>query len=502
MTITIPPSSGNISDDFSGNSLNSALWKTEGPSSLPTVANGYARMQIGQGTLVSAATWSKFQSLDGPTNPQYGYGTYTMTWRFSRRPQESGQEIWAGCAIYQETGGSYVKEINFGIDSACTDRCGDTTLLFESYKNDHNHEETVNAGVNLFDGSFHTGEVDYSASSIILKIDGIQKSIITESAAIPVVKMQIIPGARTASGSLGSSFYMDIDKMTYDDGSSASTPTLIPIPTSTPTPIPIPTSTSTPTSTDILSPIIPPGQSSFTWDGILWDVRDGDTGNPGGNPWTNDNVWVDAQNRLHLKITHVGSSWYTSEIDSHNPVGYGTYTFDVASNPSDYAINTVAGMFYALDDFHEIDFMEYSKWNNAGTIFNSQSTVHHPSGDDSDAGYMTTAGESIITGIWGASSVEVKRNGTQTWYYNGQMVGTGGTLDINLWLYESFTLSDSTEQELIINSISSPYYIPTLTPTLTPTLPLTPTLTPTPSSPTDLFDILNETYITNISELQ
>ena len=42
---------------------------------------------------------------------------------------------------------------------------------------------------------------------------------------------------------------------------------------------------------------------TISWAGHTWDVRSG-TGDPGGNNWSSssNNVWVDAQNNLHLKI--------------------------------------------------------------------------------------------------------------------------------------------------------------------------------------------------------
>ena len=205
---------GPFADDFAGLSLGS-LWRPEGPSVAPVVADGYARMQIGPGVVNTSQTWSKFQSQDSASSPAWGYGVYTMGFRLSRRPQEPGQEMWAGWALYAENASGQPEEINFGIDTACIDQCDDTTLLFESYRDGKNQELVVPTGVSLYDGQFHTGQVTYGPSSIVFTFDGTQKAAITDPSVIPTVKMQIIPGARVISGALTSPFAIDIDRMTY-----------------------------------------------------------------------------------------------------------------------------------------------------------------------------------------------------------------------------------------------------------------------------------------------
>jgi len=150
----------------------------------------------------------------------------------------------------------------------------------------------------------------------------------------------------------------------------------------------------------------------------------------------------------------VNGKWYAAELDSANPTGYRTYTFDVAINPNNYAINTVAGLFYYLSDTNEIDFMEYSKWNDPHSSFNSQSTIWSSSGGKSDAGYMTNSGETILSGIYSSSSIEVKRNGVRTLYYTGTIPKLGGELAINLWLYGNTKPANGLEQELILNSVT------------------------------------------------
>src|SRR5659263_12374 len=73
--------------------------------------------------------------------------------------------------------------------------------------------------------------------------------------------------------------------------------------------------------------------TTINWAGYTWDIVP--TGQSWGHYWSDsaNNVWVDAQGRMHLKITKVGSNWYSSEIDMQKSLGYGTYTFTMENNP-------------------------------------------------------------------------------------------------------------------------------------------------------------------------
>ena len=214
-------------------------------------------------------------------------------------------------------------------------------------------------------------------------------------------------------------------------------------PTATPTPVPISTSALT-----------PPGQNVIDWSGYKWDVRTG-TGSPGTNSWTNKNVWVDSQNRLHLKITNVNGKWYCAELSTQIPVSYGTYTFNVANDPSVYADNVVAGLFYYLSDKDEID-IEFSRWNVANTP-NTQYTVWGPRGGIESARYETNAQNTTHKFVWSPSSINFQSVGIGTWNYNGYIPTPKGVLDINLWLFNNPEPKDGKEQELILNSVQ---YVP------------------------------------------
>jgi len=88
---------------------------------------------------------------------------------------------------------------------------------------------------------------------------------------------------------------------------------------------------------------------------------------PGPNFFSDsvDNVFVDPQGRLHLKITHREDRWVCSEVISARSLGYGTYRFGVDSSIDGFDPQIVLGLFTWTDDpgYHhrEID-IEISRW--------------------------------------------------------------------------------------------------------------------------------------------
>jgi hypothetical protein len=90
--------------------------------------------------------------------------------------------------------------------------------------------------------------------------------------------------------------------------------------------------------------------------GYTWQVHRG-SGGPGPNLFSDstDNVFIDAQGRLHLKIRKVGNAWICSELYTLDPLGYGTYRFHLASDAERYDPRIVVGLFTYQDDQHEID---------------------------------------------------------------------------------------------------------------------------------------------------
>ena len=104
--------------------------------------------------------------------------------------------------------------------------------------------------------------------------------------------------------------------------------------------------------------------STISFSGYSWYVENSaQPVNPGPNCWSNspENVWVDENGWLHLKITYSNGHWYCAELTSTRTFGYGTYAFYTASRIDTLDKNVVLGLFAYKDDSHEVD-IEFSKW--------------------------------------------------------------------------------------------------------------------------------------------
>jgi hypothetical protein len=115
---------------------------------------------------------------------------------------------------------------------------------------------------------------------------------------------------------------------------------------------------------------VPTGTRGFHWSGFDWTVKTSTSGTvgPGPNYFSDstNNVALDAQDRLHLRITHPDSNWYCAEIVLQRTLGYGTYAFHIASPVYTLDPNIVLGLFTWSDqpafNHREMDF-EGGRWS-------------------------------------------------------------------------------------------------------------------------------------------
>ena len=97
--------------------------------------------------------------------------------------------------------------------------------------------------------------------------------------------------------------------------------------------------------------------------GYWWRVRpwSDERENPGPNFWSSNNVWVDDNGSLHLRISHMNGRWYSAEVYTEEDLGYGVYTWYIIGRIDQLDKNVVLGLFAMNDDRHEVD-IEFSKW--------------------------------------------------------------------------------------------------------------------------------------------
>jgi hypothetical protein len=211
-------------------------------------------------------------------------------------------------------------------------------------------------------------------------------------------------------------------------------------------------------------------QRTFSFSGHEW-IAEG-TGsvrvNPGQNYFScsEENVWVDKEGNLHLKITERNGNWYCSRVTLKESYGFGKYVFHVSSRVDKLDRNVVGGLFAYLDDSNEID-IEFSRW---GKIFNknSQFAVQPAHHDGNIFRYKNKLrGESSTHIIdWEKDHIDFasyrgyhtirppERMVINEWSYAGVNIPPGGEekIMINLWLFQGKPPSDRKEAEIIVKS--------------------------------------------------
>lgn len=108
---------------------------------------------------------------------------------------------------------------------------------------------------------------------------------------------------------------------------------------------------------------------SFWWCGREWEIKTSgaERVGPGPNLFSahEDNVWVDDQQRLHLRITRVRRDYYCAEVKTVLPLEHGTYRWLLESPVDDLDPNVVLGLFTWSDSSEyangEVD-IEFSRW--------------------------------------------------------------------------------------------------------------------------------------------
>ncbi len=192
---------------------------------------------------------------------------------------------------------------------------------------------------------------------------------------------------------------------------------------------------------------------------------------PGPNYFSDseENVWVDNQDQLHLKITNKNGKWYCAEVILNESLGYGNYIFKLASKVGQINENAVLGLFtwddHAPNEFYrEID-IELSRWGVANGP-NAQYVVQpydypgnlikwmQPFELDSSTHIFVWQPDSIsFLSVKGHQTSAPYDSLIQYWNYTGPNIPTSGEENarINLWLFRGQSPTDTSEIEVIIS---------------------------------------------------
>ncbi|NKB70352.1 MAG: hypothetical protein GKR89_25050 [Candidatus Latescibacteria bacterium] len=86
---------------------------------------------------------------------------------------------------------------------------------------------------------------------------------------------------------------------------------------------------------------------TITFSGLEWKVKHqpDQMRGPGRNYWSDEQVWVDDEGRLHLRLAQSGERWYCAEVESVERFGYGQFTWRTVGYLDLLAPQVVAGLF-------------------------------------------------------------------------------------------------------------------------------------------------------------
>ncbi|MBL4677022.1 MAG: glycoside hydrolase family 16 protein [Mucilaginibacter sp.] len=113
--------------------------------------------------------------------------------------------------------------------------------------------------------------------------------------------------------------------------------------------------------------------ATIQFSGYTWNVKNTGTNTqgPGPNYWNQQNVWVDANGWLHLKLAKntTTNKWECAEVSSTTNFGYGAYQWQVDGAVDQLDRNVVLGFFNynGVDGLHEMD-IEFAKWGVATNL--------------------------------------------------------------------------------------------------------------------------------------
>jgi len=207
--------------------------------------------------------------------------------------------------------------------------------------------------------------------------------------------------------------------------------------------------------------------------GYEWWVKASDTAvGPGPNLFSDsrDNVWLDSERQLHLKITKNaknGDTYECAEVVCRDNLGYGTYVFSMASRVDNLDPNCVLGLFTWSDDpaynYREMD-IELSRWGNP-LDDNAQFVVQLWDTPGNLERFNMWPCETSVHGFnWQADAIAFRSvcgedYGTQDpnlqvhdWLYEGEDIPVPGSESarINLWLAWGNAPQNEEEAEAVV----------------------------------------------------
>ena len=209
-----------------------------------------------------------------------------------------------------------------------------------------------------------------------------------------------------------------------------------------------------------------PNEAQVQFAGDTWSVKTSPVRvSPGNNYFCDspENVWVDTQGRLHLRITFRNNKWCAAEVVSRRVLGYGKYTVQLATPPALDA-NVIFGAFTWADAervTREIDLLELLR--ESGDTHNAQYVVQPwdvPS--NRSRFFLPSIAPTIHTLEWRPNSAyfrsaDVNGNVLHDWGYGFRPpVPDSDRLNFrfNLWLRNGASPANGQEAEVIVSAFA------------------------------------------------
>lgn len=232
--------------------------------------------------------------------------------------------------------------------------------------------------------------------------------------------------------------------------------------------------------------------ATIQFSGYTWEVRPPGSGGPGPNQWDPNNVWVDANGYLHLKLSNVNGQWRAAELYTTQRLGFGTYQWQLMTRVDQLDPNVVLGLFnytrpdVGPDGTNEID-IEFARWGSGanpnlnyvvwpavtGVVRTPDTSYFTLNGDYTTHRFTWNSNQILFQSLHGHT--DTNTNEFHQWSFAPAqplqaIPQTPLPVHMNLWLYEGRPPVNGQEVEIIISKF-----------TFTPADGTTPTSTPTPS---------------------
>ena len=213
---------------------------------------------------------------------------------------------------------------------------------------------------------------------------------------------------------------------------------------------------------------------TLVFSGLDWEVKSGSGRGPGPNLWSDgeENVWVDAEGSLHLRITYRSGEWRCAEVHTRQTTGYGLHRFYVEGRPDLLDKNVVFSPFIYMSDTEEMD-IEFSRWGEENPGFNAQMAVQPARPENLKRFSLRLPGGVSTQEIdWRPESIRFRifadagedpsgrRAAAEEWTYWGgdNPAENSARVHINLWLYKGAPPSDGRESEIVVRAVDLPAF--------------------------------------------